>query len=669
MKKVMYLLIPIILLVGIFLFVENVKATNVVPLHYSQQPDIFFTRRGGGYDYVSMAFPYYEINGDVVYCIETGVQVTDWDYMLIEDGYTDENGFNLPYDKDIMSKIQLIGHYGYTYPGHNHYNFRIATQSLIWEIQGNTIVELWTERYGYGDLLNVDKEKAEIMALVNSHYDKPSFNGSSKTAYLNQEIVLEDTSGVLNRFEVYDDGGNEVKIVDNKLYITPKTTGETTISLIKSNYDDLTTIVYGGVDGVSQKMARLRAADPVVSSINLDTSGAKITIKKVDSETKTTTPQGEATLKGAKYNVINSNNEVVETLTIGDDFTATSDYLPLGTYTVKEVSPSTGYKLDQTTYTITINSSDNAYLEVKEEVIKGKIKVVKNDSETNSCNPSGTATLNGAKYEIRDSKNNLVDTITIGNDCTAISKYLPYGKYTIKESVAPTGYNLDSNNYSVDIKNSDTIELASKDDVIKGRIKINKIDNETNSCTSTGQATLKGAKFKITNHNNEVVDTITIKEDCIAISKDLPYGKYKIQEIESPAGYNLNSEVFEQTINEKKDYSITVKNEVIKNYVSILKQYDYVDGNTTFLNAEANITFEIYYEDGTKYGEITTDKNGYATIELPYGNWKFHQVNSSDGFEKIYDFIIKIDENSELEQYYNILNNKIASYLQIVKKR
>ncbi len=36
-------------------------------------------------------------------------------------------------------------------------------------------------------------------------------------------------------------------------------------------------------------------------------------------------------------------------------------------------------------------------------------------------------------------------------------------------------------------------------------------------------------------------------------------------------------------------------------------------------------------------------------------------------FWKIYDFFITVDENSELEQSYNILNNKLSAYLQVFK--
>ncbi len=72
---------------------------------------------------------------------------------------------------------------------------------------------------------------------------------------------------------------------------------------------------------------------------------------------------------------------------------------------------------------------------------------------------------------------------------------------------------------------------------------------------------------------------------------------------------------------------------MVKNYVSILKQYDYVDGQTTFLNAEKGITFEIFYPNGDKFDEITTDKNGYAISEkLPLGKYIVKEVQTDDEY-------------------------------------
>ena len=626
-----------------------------------KQPNIYYTRRGGGKPYMSAQYSTYTMNGKVVYCIEPGVDITTHDYNGA-DGLV-----NSPYDAATNKKIELIGHYGYDYPGHQTLRYRMAAQSLIWETTGGQIVEFWTEASGWGDFINLNKERNEIMRLVNSHYNKPSFNGSSMEVIVGQEYKVTDTNGLMNEYALYKADGIDVRISGNDIYFTPRATGNLSLSVARKHYDNNTTIVFVGNDGASQKMGYFRFSDPVVATLNLNVLGGKIKITKVDSENNTTTPQGQATLVGAKYNVINSSGSVVATLTIGNDNTAITGHLPLGTYTIKEVSPSTGYYLNDTSYTATVNSSDTVSITVKEDVIKAPIKVSKVDSETKTCKASGMATLSGAVYEVFDSNGNLVDTITTGNDCSATSKYLPYGKYTVKEKTPSTGYYIDENTYDVNINDGNVKVVTSTENVIKGRIKVNKIDSETKTCKALGQATLVGAKFDIKDHNNNVVDTITIGDDCTATSKYLPYGKYTIVETKQPTGYYINTEVFEQFISVKQDYSITVKEDVIKNFISILKQYDYVNGNTTFLNAEANITFEIFYPDGTKYGEVKTDKNGYATLDIPYGVWKFHQVNSNTGFEKIYDFFITVDEKSELEQYYNILNNKISAYLKVVK--
>ena len=658
-----YKLIPMFLF-GIFsILLMGITDVHASTLVEEKVPNVWYTRRGGGQPYMSAQYSLYSMDGKTVYCIEPGVDITTHQYVGAQ------GWINSPYSDEINQKIQLIGYYGYEYPSHKgNIRYRMAAQALIWETTGGQIIEFWTEASGWGDHINVNKERNEIMSLVNAHSKKPSFTGESKTAIVGQQVSFTDNSGVLSQYEIHNSNNATSVINGNTLSITPNSVGELTISLRRKSYTNDPTTIFVGIDQKSQKMGLFGLSDPIISSVKLNVIGGKINIKKVDSENDTTTPQGNATLIGAKYNVIDSNGNVVDTLTIGNDSTATSKHLALGTYTIKEVSASTGYYLNNTTYTATITSSDTVYITVEEDVIKGKIKVNKFDSETNSCKAQGNATLIGAKYNIIDSNGNVVDALTIGNDCSATSKELPYGNYTIKEVSAPTGYYLDTNSYNVSIQNNETISITSKEDVIKGKIKINKIDSETKTCKALGQATLVGAKFNIVDHNNNVVDTITIGNDCSAISKYLPYGKYTIKELSAPTGYYLNNDIFETYIYENKNYDITIENDVIKNYISILKQYDYVNGNTTFLNAESNITFEIFYPDGTKYGEITTDKNGYATLDIPYGVWKFHQVNSNTGFEKIYDFYITVDENSELEQYYNILNNKISAYLKVVKK-
>lgn len=207
------------------------------------------------------------------------------------------------------------------------------------------------------------------------------------------------------------------------------------------------------------------------------------------------------------------------------------------------------------------------------------------------------------------------------------------------------------------------VRINSYKSIVKGH----KSDTETG--VAQGQATLKGATYGVYEESTgKLATTVTTNENGYFQSAAvLTYKKYYLQEISPSEGYLLDTTKYYFDMRNKDSIEVNVKEKVVKNFISILKQYDYVDGNTTFLNAEKGITFEIYYPNGNKWGEVTTDKNGYATIEIPYGVWKFHQVNSNTGFEKIYDFFITVDYDSEQEQYYNILNNKLSAYLQVFK--
>ena len=212
----------------------------------------------------------------------------------------------------------------------------------------------------------------------------------------------------------------------------------------------------------------------------------------------------------------------------------------------------------------------------------------------------------------------------------------------------------------------DPVVASAKINAYYGSVELTKSDSETKQ--AQGQATLEGAVYGVYTQDGTLVTKITTDKNGYGKSDAvLGFNSYYIQEISSSTGYYVDNTRYPIDVKGKTNVKIDVTEKVIKNFISILKQYDYVDGNTTFLNAESGITFEIFYPDGRKYDEITTDKHGYAEIEIPYGVWRFHQKNTNTGYEKIYDFYITVNETSQKEQYYNILNNKLSAYLQVFK--
>ena len=610
----------------------------------------------------SGSFRYYYLDGIDSYCLDPSTHeggpltLGDWNSTGISDS--------------IKEKVLLIAYYGYNYQGHQTLEYRAATQAMIWETVkgGNTKVTFFTQRFGEGNELDISKEKGEIERLISNHKVKPSFDSKEFSALVGEQLVLNDSNGVLNNYNININEATFYK-KDNKLYITPYVAGKLQVKLKKKEAYTSSYKIF--VSDVYQDQIIPGIIDNIEGNFIINSEYGKVNIQKKDSEIGI--KQGEATLGGAKYGIYRRDNDILMgTITTDENgYVESESILSYGNYYLKELKSSIGYKLDSNKYYFDINSnSKNVHVDVFEDVIKGKIKIIKQDSETNTCKPLGEGILSGAKYQIIDINNNVVDTIIINDNCTSTSKELPYGKYKVKEIEASKGYKIDNNIYDVSI-DSDNLEInvTSREEIIKGKIKIIKQDSETNTCKPLGEGILSGAKYQIIDINNNVVDTIIINDNCTGTSKELPYGKYKVKEIEASKGYKIDNNIYDVSIDsDNLEINVISKEDIIKNRISILKQYDYVEGNSMFVNAEVNIIFEIYDSNNFKYDTIITDKNGYALVDLPYGTWQFHQKNVVNGYQKIHDFYVNVDDNSPLKHYYNILNNKIAAYLKLVKK-
>jgi len=69
--------------------------------------------------------------------------------------------------------IELVGYYGYEYPGHQTDRYWLATQQLIWErMNSNVSVKFTTGENGSGSIIDLSKEKNEILKLVNKYEEQ-----------------------------------------------------------------------------------------------------------------------------------------------------------------------------------------------------------------------------------------------------------------------------------------------------------------------------------------------------------------------------------------------------------------------------------------------------------------------------------------------------------------
>ena len=191
---------------------------------------------------------------------------------------------------------------------------------------------------------------------------------------------------------------------------------------------------------------------------------------------------------------------------------------------------------------------------------------------------------------------------------------------------------------------------------IVNSINITKIDSDTNSTTPQGEASLAGAKYGIyDSKTNKLVSEGVIDSDGSLTIKNIPNGTYYLQEIEAGVGYTLNNEkIYFEFNDDTHNINYTLKNTVIKKEVTLHKEFG-LRGSTT---AEEDITFEIYDSNDNLVATITTNNNGDATCILPYGKYTVKQINSSDGYTKVDDFVIRITEQNK-DYYYKLFDYKL----------
>ena len=204
--------------------------------------------------------------------------------------------------------------------------------------------------------------------------------------------------------------------------------------------------------------------------------------------------------------------------------------------------------------------------------------------------------------------------------------------------------------------------------VVGGRVEINKVDSETKLSIGQGDGLLSNAVYGIYNTSNEKIAELTTDKNGYAISNYLPsLGEFYLKEITPSRGYELDRNIYRFIVDENSLLaSVEVYEKVIDSDVTIFKVH--ASDKTGILTPEPNVTFDIYLKStNTLYKSITTDKNGYATIHLPYGTWVFKQMNSTPNFEKVEDFEISISETSD-ENIYNLISNaEITARLKVIK--
>ena len=183
-----------------------------------------------------------------------------------------------------------------------------------------------------------------------------------------------------------------------------------------------------------------------------NTKASSILIHKVDSET------GRG-IYGVTFLVSDRNGNPIGQYTSDQNgYVYIDKELTDGKYLVREMEAADGYVLDTTVRTFYVRYGSTSTITWKNTPTMGQIQITKKSADDNPINGLSAGTLlPGATFEIYNRAGNLVDTIVTGVGGVAISDTLPLGRYTIRETKAPSYYSATNQTMEAEIEFSGQI--------------------------------------------------------------------------------------------------------------------------------------------------------------------------------------------------------------------
>ena len=407
----------------------------------------------------------------------------------------------------------------------------------------------------------------------------------------------------------------------------------------------------------------------------------RVTVTKQDYEKGHA--QGDAKLGSAVYGLFKGNDLVAQYIT-DQNGSFTTDYYVCGTdWTIKEITPSEGYLLNDTVYKVgadpkdyTVEYNNAPDMTVMEQVIKGKISIIKH---TDNGDTKIETPEKGAEFQVYlKSAGSFVnadkderDTIVCDEDGFASTKLLPYGVYTVHQTKGWAGRELITD-FDVFI-NTDgkTYKFLVNNKNFESYLKVVKLDKETGK-----RIPYEGAAFEIYDSDNHRVTMqytypqvtsihtfYTNKEGYLITPEKLPYGDYTLKEVQAPYGYVLDDTPIPFSIsqeNSSTDTGVTVvkvkaRDVAQKGVINITKTgeiFSSVEENKGVYTPKYSVgnlkgaVFEIYaaedittldgtvrYDQGSLVDTITTDDDGVAkSKELYLGKYTVIEKTAPNGY-------------------------------------
>ncbi|MEH7046029.1 SpaA isopeptide-forming pilin-related protein [Bacillus thuringiensis] len=574
-------------------------------------------------------------NGQIAYCLTYGLRSPNGEdlpevgrtdnvvYRILMNGYPQKSPQELGVSnwKEAHYATQLavwnaLGQLSISELEHRNANVEKAAKEIIYAVNHSNATQ-----ETYMNVIQTDKQEAKL----NGEYFETSLyqvesNAKNGVFTVNLKNAPNGTKIVAENGEMKE----QLQLGEKFRILVPKSSNTGNLSLkITSNLVNLHAVAYKGTDKIQDATVLLeRSEEKVSTDLNVSwKSVGQLEVIKVGEQ--------KEVLQGAVFDMFNSKNEKVGTITTNEKGIASLSGLEIGTYTLKEVKSPTGYVLNGQPQQIEVKTGEVATITVQNTKVKGNIEI-KKSSDSGKTLPKVEFTVYTAEGK------EITKTITNEQGIAQV-KDLPYGKYYFVETKGVEGYLLNQTKYPFEIKEQGkTLTFTVENKEVKGNVKLLKVDGEN------PDKKLEGAVFVLQDSKGKKISEHKSDKNGLIEVKDLPFGAYSFVEKQAPTGYVLTKESIPFSISEQgKTIMLTAKNKHITGELEISK-VDIADGNNKLPNAE----FTIFNEQGKEVAKGKTDENGIAKFKLPYGKYTYKETFAPDGYllnEEIFPFEIKED--------------------------
>ena len=353
-----------------------------------------------------------------------------------------------------------------------------------------------------------------------------------------------------------------------------------------------------------------------VSKVNELIPGG-VVLQKVDADTS-------EVLAGAVFELQDQTDKTLQNgLVTGLDGKLVINDLAPGEYQLVETKAPTGYEIDRTPVSFTVEKGQTKVVEVEKQnqLTTGGVVLQKVDADTSEV-------LAGAVFELQDQSGNPEQSgLMTGSDGKLAIDNLKPGEYQLVETKAPTGYELDQTPIRFTIEKAQTkaVELKKSNKLITGSVVLTKAD------ATTAEA-LAGAVFDLYNDRDEIVEkNLTTGQDGKLAVKNLRPGNYYFIETQAPTGYVKDDTPINFTIVKDQNQAIelTKTNHLTPGGVVLTK----VDAESA--DPLSGAVFELQDMDGKILQKgLKTGADGKLAIDkLTPGNYQFVETQAPTGYE------------------------------------